>query len=138
MGYSGNWVCKVIISNHTPYKLSVLTSRLAWGYWYRDDVDDRGPSEVAPGDSGIALAVRAAAGSSTGYECTCTWKFSAAEGMKKADVPIGSMDLAINVPYSKGNKSSLNASGFLRTASWADLPKDGHEFTRTIDVYEIS
>ncbi len=137
MGYSGDWIFTFIINNHTPYRLSVLTSHIAWGTWYLANSDGRGPIAIEPNKNGPALAIRAASGTATGYECACTWQFASPPGMAEDSVPQGTFSLVIDVPYTKDNKSSIRTSGFLRAGNWENLPPRGHHFTRTVDISEV-
>ncbi len=127
------WEFFLYINNQTSHTLTVDQMKLDWGVWYLDSTDDREPIQVNPDESVQALGIRAAKGTATGYECRCRWAYK--DENKKTHY---SIDLKIDVPYSSNNLSTLTASGDIKVEGWEQLPKGGHNFTRTITVREVN
>lgn len=124
------WTFYLNVTNATDRDLVVKGSHLNWGYWYRDDVDNRGPAIIPKGQSIQAFGIRAARGTATGYEGSCTWGDDAPLGEKS----YGTVSLYIDVPYSKSNKSRCTGSGGLFVHGWEGLPGSGHNFVRSITI----
>ncbi|MBR3999224.1 MAG: hypothetical protein IKI93_12895 [Clostridia bacterium] len=127
------WEFFIYINNRTSKTLEIDCKQLDWGTWYRNSTDDASPIEVQPGEAVQALGIRAAHGTATGYECRCTWVAKDTATNKK----FYSIDLKIDVPYSTNNSSTLTVSGPIRVEGWTDLPKSGHNFTRSITISEL-
>jgi hypothetical protein len=125
------WTFNFNINNQSGRELVTDKANydLKWGYWYRDNVDDREPISVPAGKNIQALGIRAARGTWTGYECICTWR-------DNTDGPgnYGTISLSIDVPFSGDNKSSCTGTGLYNIDGWTDLPKSGNSFVRSIIV----
>jgi hypothetical protein len=124
------WTFYLTITNGTDRDLKVTGSNLNWGYWYRDNVDNRGPIDIPKGQTMQALGVRAARGTATGYECSCTWT----DVVPAKESSYGTVTLNLDVPYSGSNHSSCEGTGALFVQDWEDLPGSGHNFNRSIVV----
>jgi len=124
------WTFYLNVTNGTDRDLVVRGSQLNWGYWYRDGSDNRGPREIPKGQTVQALGIRAARGTWTGYECSCTWGDATPAGERSW----GTVNLNIDVPFSKSNHSRCTSSGALFLHDWENLPGSGHNFVRSITV----
>lgn len=124
------WTFYLYVTNGTDRDLVVKGSQLNWGYWYRDNSDNRGPIQIPKGQTVQALGLRAARGTATGYECSCTWGDATPPGEKSW----GAVNLYIDVPYVKSNSSRCSPSGALFVHDWHGLPGSGHNFNRSITI----
>lgn len=124
------WTFFLTITNGTDRDLVVSSSNLNWGDWYTNSTDDKGPVTIPAGQTIQAVGARAARGTWTGYEFSCTWTDKVPEG----ESSYGSVDLYIDVPFSGSNESSLRSTGLLKVGGWEDLPSSGHNFTRAITI----
>lgn len=124
------WTYFLNITNATDRKLKVLSSKLNWGDWYRDGVDDRGPTSVDPGQTVQALGIRAARGTWTGYEGSATWTDDVPQGQSS----YGSVTNSVDVPFSGSNSSSCTPSGAYTISGWSPLPSSGSSFERSITI----
>ncbi|ADO67829.1 hypothetical protein [Stigmatella aurantiaca] len=125
------WTFELNITNGTKRRIVLLSKKLSWGYWNRDGVEGQTPiAVIEPNATVHALGVKAARGTWTGYEFSCSWKDDAPPGEKS----YGTLDLSIDVPYSGSNKSSCTATGGLRISGWDSLPASGHNFVRSIVI----
>lgn len=127
------WEFFIYINNRTSKTLKIDCKQLDWGTWYRNSTDDSKPIEVQPNEAVQALGIRAAHGTATGYECRCTWVAEESDTKKR----LFAIDLKIDVPYSANNSSTLTVSGPIKVEGWTDLPKFGHNFTRSITISEL-
>ncbi len=125
-----SWTCYLTVTNATDRDLEVTSSSVEWGSWYRDSVDNRAPCSIPTGRTLQALGIRAASGTSTGYECHAQWK-DVVPGSGKS---YGAVTLMIDVPYSAANSSSLTPAGATVVDGWTQLPSSGHDFSRSITV----
>jgi hypothetical protein len=128
------WTFYLNINNQSGRELKTDGGNyhLNWGYWYRDNQDNRAPVSVAAGANIQALGIRAARGTATGYEFTCTWRDPTTDSDN-----FGTVDLHVNVPYSGSNSSSLAVSGLYEQDGWKDLPSRGNSFVRSITIMVI-
>lgn len=124
------WTFRLNITNGTDRELTVSDPLLQWGWWYTNNTYDTKPVSIAPGKTVYALGVCASNGTWTGYECSCTW-------LDKSGDSYGAITINIDVPFSANNDSSLDTSGVYKFDGWSDLPKRGHNFTRSVTIYTV-
>jgi hypothetical protein len=123
------WTFHLNVTNGTDRDLKVIGSTIPWGYWYRDNVRDRGPMTIPKGKSVQALGVAAKSGPE-GYEFSCSW----ADDTPAGKLSYGTVSIYIDVPYIAGNSSRCEASGALFIDGWDALPRSDHNFVRSITI----
>ncbi len=124
------WTFHLNVTNGTDRDLKVIGSTIPWGYWYRDNVGNRGPMEKIPkGKSVQALGVAAKSGPQ-GYEFSCTW----ADDSPADKMSYGTVRVYADVPYWSSNSSECKSSGALFIDGWENLPGSGHNFVRSITI----
>jgi hypothetical protein len=124
------WTFFLTITNGTDRDLVVSSSHLNWGYWNTNEIEGKKPVTVPAKQTIQAVGVKAASGTATGYEFSCSWTDQVPDGKTS----YGSVNLYIDVPYSGSNRSSLTSTGLFRITSWENLPSDGHNFIRAITI----
>lgn len=123
------WTFSLIITNATDRELEVYQSQLHWGNWNTNNIEDHGPINIPPKTTLQAMGVKAASGPN-GYECSCSWRDKAPSSEKS----YGIVSMSLDVPHTGKNSAECKATGRLHIDSWEDLPKDGHNFVRSIIV----
>jgi hypothetical protein len=128
------WTFHLNINNQSGRPLTTDHGNydLKWGYWYRGNRDNQAPVSVDAGKNIQALGIRAARGLAEGYEFTCTWRDSTT-----GDGNLGTVALHVDVPYSGSNRSHLAVNGLYKQDGWADLPRSGSSFIRSMTIMVI-
>jgi hypothetical protein len=128
------WTFHLNINNQSGRELVTNGGNyhLKWGVWFLQNRNNWAPISVPVGQNIQALGIRAASGSATGYECTCTWRDTTV-----GTGNLGTIALHVDVPYSASNRSSLVVNGLFRQSGWQDLPSRGSSFIRSITIMAI-
>ncbi|MGB5556553.1 MAG: hypothetical protein WBN04_00915 [Paracoccaceae bacterium] len=124
------WALRLNVTNGTDRELTVSAPDLKWGYWYTDSKDNTKPRSIAPGETAYALGIRAARGTWTGYECSCTW-------LDKTKPSYGAVSIYVDVPYVGNSSGIFDTSGLYSQAGWTALEKKSSSFTRNVTITAI-
>ncbi|HEX8843954.1 MAG TPA: hypothetical protein VF791_04895 [Pyrinomonadaceae bacterium] len=128
------WTFHLNINNQSGRELTTDAGNydLKWGFWYRNNRDNQTPVSVDAGKNIQALGIRAARGTWTGYQFTCTWRDTTI-----GPGNFGTIALHIDVPYSGSNRSDLAVNGLYQQDGWERLPSGGSSFVRSITITVI-
>ncbi|MDR1013648.1 MAG: hypothetical protein LBL86_01525 [Coriobacteriales bacterium] len=118
------WDFNLTVTNETDRSLELISKSVAWG-------DISSPQASIAKGKNATYNIYVPGGIAHGYEFTLVFQDAAPEGGEH----YGTLTVYVDVPLTKDNHSSIQATGLLETSGWdGSLPKSGHDFAKTLVV----